>query len=111
MVCMALNRSERRGRDVPQQELMSFLYQLSAEQHALEAVCGRSVSAALITPVPPVTAHFATSLLQGCGGQRSSGEENTKSLLKPTPISVNKDTESIKKKTSHPINTNGTNKT
>lgn len=52
MVCMALNRSERRGRDVPQQELMSFLYQLSAEQHALEAVCGRSVSAALITPTP-----------------------------------------------------------
>lgn len=52
MVCMALNRSERRGRDVPQQELMSFLYQLSAGQHALEAVCGRSVSAALITPTP-----------------------------------------------------------
>lgn len=84
MVCMALNRSERRGRDVPQQELMSFLYQLSAEQHALEAVCGRSVSAALITPTPVTRLARSASPPLCCrdvGGGRPV-EDKAKSLFK-----------------------------
>lgn len=87
MVCMALNRSERRGRDVPQQELMSFLYQLSAEQHALEAVCGRSVSAALITPTPVTRLARSASPPLCCrdagGGGTRPVEDNAKCLNLP----------------------------